>query len=774
MSIIGEAVLTVTMEMLFKKLASEVLPLFGRQEKIRGDLEDWQKKLRKIKAVLDDAEDKQMRDEKVKDWLGDLKNLAYDVEDVLDEFATEALRRNSEEEKKAIVELLLKDDLSPDHGGLSVIPITGMGGLGKTTLAQLVYNDKTVDSHFDLKVWACVSEDFDATRITKSILKSIGVQTTADDNLNLLQGKLKNELSRKKFLLILDDMWNENYGDWTILKLPFADGAPGSKIIVTTRSQTVALKMGTIPAYPLRELSNDDALLVFTQHSLGTRDFGQHQYLREIGAEIVKRCHGLPLAARALGGLLRGKYNISDWEKVLKNKIWDLTEEGNDIMRALKVSYYYLPAHLKRCFAYSSLFPKDYEFNEQEIVLLWMAEGLLPLDVNGKRMEESGNDYFKELQSRSFFQQSNMNTSRLTGLQTLCYFVVGKNNGSRLTELKYLKNLSGKLKISSLENVKDVGDAEEAELHGKGKLNELCLEWANSNDNSRDLENETSVLYMLRPHGNLKELTVKGYGGSNFPIWLGDSMFSNLILLKFENCGMCTSLPMVGQLPSLKHLFIIGITRLKSLAIHLERLKISLCPNLVSFPGGGLPRTKLTYLYLCNCEKLKALPNKLRNVTSLQQLAISNCPSIEYFPEDGFPTDLCSLEIDYLNMYKPLFESGLYSFSSVTQLSLSGEGSDVVSFPLEDTAMALPVSLTKLSVDNFPDLERLSSTIGNLTSLEILRLSDCPKLKYFPEKGLPHSLLNLQITGCPLIEERCKKNKGQYWNLIADIPYVGL
>ena len=168
-------------------------------------------------------------------------------------------------------------------------------------------------NHFDLKAWTCVSEDFDIIRVTKSILKSIASDQLVDDHdLNLLKVKLKEQLSGKNFFLILDDVWNEKYNDWTNRSRLFEAGAPGSKIVFTTRNLGVAEKMGPLPAYPLKELSNDDCLSVFSPHSLGEKDFSTHPSLKEIGEQKVKKCNGLPLVAKSLGGLLRGKYDPND------------------------------------------------------------------------------------------------------------------------------------------------------------------------------------------------------------------------------------------------------------------------------------------------------------------------------------------------------------------------------------------------------------------------------------------------------------------------------
>ncbi|GAY65137.1 hypothetical protein CUMW_238930 [Citrus unshiu] len=721
MSITGEAILTVTVEML---LALEVIQLFARQEQIEADLKKWEELLVIIKVVLDDAEEKQITKPLMKKWLGKLQNLAYDAEDMLDEFATEAFRRKlllleqadrqptatarlrygrvqerplstpslvdeeevygREKDKEVIVGLLLGDDLNSGPG-FSVIPITGMGGLGKTTLAQLVFNDAGVKKYFSFRACAYVSEDFDAVGVTKVILQAAAGSADVND-LNLLQLQLENQLKNKKFLLVLDDMWSENYDVWTNLCKPFkAVGLLGSKIIVTTRNEGVS-SMVTTPAHSLRNLLRDDCLCIFVQHSLGRTDFVAHQYLSEIGEKIVDRCNGSPLAAKTLGSLLRDKYDPKDWEDVLTSKIWDLAEDRSSIMGALRVSYHYLPSYVKRCFAYCSFLPKGYRFDERQIVLLWMAEGLLQHETYGKQMEELGRKSFQVLHSRSFFQWSKIDASRflmhdlihdlacwafgeisssmestwdgnnerrfsrnlrhlsyltsqfdgikrfeglhklpndiaelkhlryldfshtaievlpestlileywsrlkklfpdvgnlvnlrhlkdshsnlleemplrigkLTSLRTLAKFVVGKGNCYGLKELRSLMHLQEKLTISGLENVNDAEDAKEAQLNGKEKLEALSLKW----------EIQTRVFEMLKPHYGLKELKVRGYGGTKFPAWLGQSSFENLVVLRFKNCNQCTTLPSVGHLPSLKNLVIKGMAKVKSVGL---------------------------------------------------------------------------------------------------------------------------------------------------------------------------------------------------------------
>ncbi|KAL2514484.1 putative disease resistance RPP13-like protein 1 [Forsythia ovata] len=314
-----------------------------------------------------------------------------------------------EKDKEDILKKLLEVESSDSP--VSVIPIVGMGGVGKTTLAQLVYNDDRLKVEFDLMAWACVSDEFDAFRIAKIILEAVFSGSCDYTDLNMLQVKLKESLSKKRFLVVLDDVWNEKYGDWDILRRPFLAGKPGSKIIVTTRNEKVAKIMSRIPAYHLKVLSDNDALSLLAQHSLGTKTFDVQSDLREIGKSVVRRCKNLPLAVKSLGGLLRTKASPKEWEGVLNSEIW-IAEEKSEILPALKLSYHYLPPELKQCFAYCAIFPKDYEFDKSQLVYLWMAEGFLNQSQEERLMEELGNDYFDELLIRSFFQKSSADTSR--------------------------------------------------------------------------------------------------------------------------------------------------------------------------------------------------------------------------------------------------------------------------------------------------------------------------------------------------------------------------
>ncbi|KAL6311746.1 hypothetical protein AAG906_022951 [Vitis piasezkii] len=280
-----------------------------------------------------------------------------------------------DEIKEEMVNWLLSDNARGSN--IEVMSIVGMGGSGKTTLSQYLYNHATVKEHFDLKAWVCVSTEFLLINLTKAILEEIGSTPTSSDNINLLQRQLEKSVGNKKLLLVLDDVWDVKSLDWESwdrLRTPLLAAAEGSKIVVTTRSEIVAKLMGAVSTHRLGELRPEDNSSAYPQ-------------LEPIGRKIVDKCQGLPLALKALGILLYSKAQQREWEDILNSKTWH-SQSGHEILPSLRLSYLHLSPPVKRCFAYCSIFPKDYEFDKEKLILLWMAEGLLHAGQIDERMEE--------------------------------------------------------------------------------------------------------------------------------------------------------------------------------------------------------------------------------------------------------------------------------------------------------------------------------------------------------------------------------------------------
>ncbi|KAK0570860.1 hypothetical protein LWI29_007616 [Acer saccharum] len=950
-----ELFLSAFLQVLFDRLASRELLKFLRQEGLYSEIKKWGETLKMIQDVLGDAEEKQLKEMAVKTWLNDLQDLAYDIDDILDEFATEALARKLKMEqqqsskvwklipvhfscwrlgsimfnirmrskvtdvtsrfkglkklrhdlglkvttgeassnaapkrppstshpiepavygrdgdKAKILKMVLKNEPT-DHANFLVIPIVGMGGVGKTTLAREVFNDPEVES-FEIKAWVYVSEDFDVTRISKSILENITGSSCNQNDLTTVQNGLKHKVTGKKFLLVLDDIWSKDYSKWETLKSPFMAGAAGSRIIVTTRLQEVALTIKPSGFYPLDILQYEDCWLVFAMHAFENGVIPAQLNIELIHQKVIEKSKGLPLAAKTLGVLLRSK-QTEEWLKILNSKLWDLSEnDESGIPAALKLSYHHLPSHLKRCFAYCSIFPKDYEFEEEELILLWMAEGLLQESTENTQPEDSGHEYFHDLLSRSMFQQSgdnnncskfgmhdlvhdlaqwafgeislrlddvlggnnklprglekvrhfsytvdeydgqnkfaifheaeflktrirtflpivqrgvfdryitsmapfdllpklrrlrvlslrsyyiselpnsigglkhlrylNLSSTKITSLpestsllynlqilmlrdcsclaklpsnlryliklrhfdirgailikempsgmqkleslQKLSNFIVGKGVGSNLKDLKSLKKICGELCISRLENVKDDGSGDLI-LRDKEDLKDLLLEWGSDQfDESRSEIVEKNVLDILRPHENLEKLTIKCYGGTRFPSWVGDSSFSKMTVLRLKSCEKCTSLPSLVLLSLLKDLTIEGIKGLKHIGSEIygeshskpfQSLEILCFEDLPEWEIWE-PINENEYvdtfpclrkLSIVKCPKLSGkLPKQL---PSLERLVIKNCEQL-VISFSSIPL-LCKLE---LHGFKRMACNSPMDFNSLKSMSLS-------------------------------------------------------------------------------------------------------
>ncbi|XP_042429011.1 putative disease resistance protein RGA1 [Zingiber officinale] len=288
---------------------------------------------------------------------------------------------------------------------LSVLPIVGIGGAGKTTLAQYALKDKRVQDHFDLNIWVCVSDNFTVQGLTKSIIESVTLKKQ-DDNMGLepLRKLLHEHIANKKFLLVLDDVWSDNKSIWHKFCALLIIGAHGSKIIITTRDKKVSKMVSLAEPILIDGLKEGFFWQLFKKCSFGTLNPEDYPELEDIGRKIALKLKGSPLAAKTLGSVLQSDLCQQHWDTILKSDIWKVKQDEDDIMPALHLSYQYLNENLKQCFAFCSLFPKDYEFNKAELVRMWMAEGFIE-DTNTKRMEDVGSDYFLEFVYRSFFQE---------------------------------------------------------------------------------------------------------------------------------------------------------------------------------------------------------------------------------------------------------------------------------------------------------------------------------------------------------------------------------
>ncbi|XP_027184539.1 disease resistance protein RGA2-like [Coffea eugenioides] len=313
-----------------------------------------------------------------------------------------------EVEVSRVVSMLISSDYKKK---LPVISIVGMGGQGKTTLAQLVLKNENVTKHFDKKIWVCVSDDFKVERLLNEMLQSLGEKNVETTNREALVTRLQENLNGKSYLLVLDDNWNDNREKWDGMRSCLLEigGAPGSKILATTRSDEVASSMQTSGLHHLDILSDDHSWMLFEKLAFADGGARKTQDLVDIGRRILKRCGGVPLAIKVIGGLLYSKKNASEWLTIEKSEIWnESTNIANGVISVLKLSYENLPSwSVKQCFASCSIFPKDAEMEKQSLIQIWMAQGLIN-DAKGGgghlQMEDIGSEYFNVLLRSSLLQ----------------------------------------------------------------------------------------------------------------------------------------------------------------------------------------------------------------------------------------------------------------------------------------------------------------------------------------------------------------------------------
>ncbi|GER42636.1 disease resistance protein RPS2 [Striga asiatica] len=687
---VGEVFLSAFIQVLFQQLASAATMALARREKVESHFKKLSQSLSIIKAVLDDAEEKQFTEISVKLWLESLRDLAYDLDDLLDEIETHALVQDSEEQaqnckrrsrvcrfiptcssympgalvsnyrlmsrikgtnnclqdivkqrvelklvenvggscsrstgirppstslvneshvygldedKENVIDMLLGNEVC--HDDVSVIPIVGFGGIGKTTLAQIVYNDMTVKDSFHVRAWVSVTEKFDLISITKTIYDSVTGSNSESHDLDKLQVSLKDELAKSRFLIVLDDVWNEDYGMWDKLYCPFQFGLPGSRIIVTTRIASVASMVGSPrTAYHMKLLTDENCLSLLAQHA--RTSFDEVLELRDVGLGLAKKCKGLPLAAKTLGGLLRSKETKEDWEKVLSSKIWDLPEPHN-ILPVLRLSYQHLPSHLKHLFAYCSIFPKDYKFDRDELVLLWMGEGFLEQPNPTVRKEELGLEYFNELLSRSFFQRLGRSDSRFVMhdlINELAQFVAGERcyrlDEKMDTNQEY--HVPEKARHSSfLRHEHEVLQ----KFHTFYQVQGLRTFLPMPVDDRRFLRPQfylsNRILVELVPKLNsLRVLSLSWYRITELP-----SSICNLLHLRYLNLS--------GTL-------IVTLPYNLSALFHLQTLSLRNCRRLCKLPRTLGNLSNLRHLDNSNTDQLKDMPIEIGNLRNLQTL----------------------------------------------------------------------------------------------------------------------------------------------------------
>ncbi|MED6215915.1 hypothetical protein PIB30_002602 [Stylosanthes scabra] len=869
--LVGGAFLSGFINTVLDRLISADAVNFVVGKKLSSDLvERLKNSLMDAGALVDDAEIKQLDHQPVKEWLDSLRDAIYTADDLLDRVCTKAATQkgvftflpsflNSEErhmvneiervvrriedlekrkaklglqkistasfswktpstslvrgnvfgredDKKALVNML--NDNNEHH--LSVISIVGMGRVGKTTLAQWMFNNPKLMEGFDLKAWACISENFNIVETTKNIVKEISANTQDLDRFNSIQDALKKGLSEKKFFVVLDDVW-------TNASFPESNGSPT---------------------------------------------------LEGIGKRIAKKCDGLLLAVETLGCLCR-RHDAKEWEKILRSDIWGFSTNDtkyifkrfvmHDLLHDLAIflagDFYcrreelgeqkgkkVLTRHLSHLQHGSldhadsnifnsivkleslrtSLYNDDLlsmeriaskfkhlrvlSFRKLDVLpdsigelihlrylnLSWTHINRLPESLCNLHnlqtlilhectrltMLPSGMHNLENLQHldlrKTSLEEMPGKMRKLEQLHILSFFIVGKREDNGICELGGLSNLHGSLEIKKLENIVDVCEAKNARIMDKTHIDELCLEWCSGDDMVSNTQTERDILRSLQPHIGLKELNIKRYKGTIFSDWLGNCSYNNMTSLALESCKNCCMLPSLGQLPSLKSLCIQGFDQLACIGDEFYKneydhsLQIAPFPSLESLEFHDMPCWEEWYLpdseafpqlkrlQITNCPMLKGdvvnhvlmrIISSSSNVSNVRKIVIGEV-------QEGQPKDM-SLNLDRLSITgcEDVVESTFTAMININHLAwlqeiqISGCSSAV---SLKDSSL-LPKSLQKLTIFSCMKLEFLHQHQHKYGLVELKIEDSCESLTSLSLDAFPN-LKTLKICGCYNLE----------------------
>ncbi|XP_066367770.1 disease resistance protein RGA5-like [Miscanthus floridulus] len=551
-----------------------------------------------------------------------------------------------DEQKNELINLLIEDGSLSQHQ-VKVVAIVGLGGLGKTTLANQVY--ESLKDKFDCKAFVTVSRTPHMLEVLRTILLDISGQEYTGDMQHLIR-KISDFLQDKRYLIVVDDLWDSE--SWEAIQNAFIKNSCASRIIITTRKIEVAqscctLRRGHI--YKLRPLNPKNSRKLFLKRIFGLEE-GCPSDLSEVCDDILKKCDGLPLAIIAIAGLLAGKApTVDEWNKV-QCSFGHALERHSDVNRMIQIlslSYFDLPPHLRSCLLYLSLFPEDYEIRKDRLILRWIAEGFVH-EEHGFTQYEIGDRCFNELINRSLIQPVDSDYFDVICCRvhdTILEFILSKAVEENFVTLFGLANIrvdpDRKIRRLSLQDRNEVSDAI---VGSREKIIYYHV---------RAVVVFPGCLDSLPSLQKLKHLRVLDLEGckalqAHHLTHLG-RLFA-LRYLNFRNTCIDELPEEIGELQYLQTLDIRGtyIKELSSSVGRLSRLVTLLCDPFVRLPDGfGKNMQALQQLMgsISVCDQSPSFAQELRQLRNLRILEISFDDEVS----EDLMSSLCTLGMGCLN-----------------------------------------------------------------------------------------------------------------------------
>ncbi|XP_034568628.1 uncharacterized protein [Setaria viridis] len=712
-------------------------------------------------------------------------------------------------EKQEIINLLS----TGTHSDATVIvSIHGLGGIGKSTLAQLIYNDAQFKK-YDHRIWVYVSRDFSLNKIGSSIISLIPTEGGRQnrDTLEAINQCLDNLLGGKKVLIVLDDLWEEKDTELGKLRSMLQVGKKGTTIdvIVTTRKEDIARKVSTCTPYKLQPLNDYTCWEIIKRYS---RFEDQHyqERLEKIGLDIAKKCGGVALAAQTLGYMLQSK-DLSGWIEINNSDIWNESFEDNGgVLPSLKLSYERMQPQLRICFSYCAIFPKGHNISKDDLIHQWIALGFIK--------PSKGKEYTRQLLGMSFLQVSKLPKTSgdymerytmhdlvhdlatlIMGDELIVSNVASKNNKAYSQKYCRYASITKYYQATRLSNVLPskvralhFSDSVKLDLSYGAFSFAKCLCILDFSGCSgillpASIGQLKQLKYLAAPRmqndvlpefmTELSKLQYLNLNGSSHISTLPESMGKLWCLnyLGLSDCSGISKLPVsFGDLKCMMHLDMSGCSGIRELPnslgnlTNLHHLDLSECSGVKKIPESLCGLTHLQYLNLASCRYISRLPEAIGSLVNIQYLNMSCC-GVREFPESFKRLhNLLHLDLTWCYIDKGL-AGAFHGLTALQYLDMSIVRGTQLRSTLDEIGNLTNLKVLKLkcflgplpmwSIRTLTNLEHLDLSwngfeylpecIGNLKRLHTLNLEYCRKLMTLPESiGCATGLKSVLLDGC--------------------------
>ncbi|CAL4904474.1 unnamed protein product [Urochloa decumbens] len=528
-----------------------------------------------------------------------------------------------DQEKHQIISKLVETN---DLQKIKLVSVVGLGGSGKTTLAKLVFNDgNIVEKHFEPRLWVHVSQEYNVQKLVEKLFEAFADYKSEHRPLQHMINEISDKLTGKRFMLVLDDVWTESRIQWEEFMVYLKSGAPGSSVLLTTRSSNVAATVGSTDLFYLPPLSLDDSWQLFQQSFVMPTKALEFEF-EEVGKEIIKKCGGLPLAVKVIAGVLCGKERMEEWQAMRDSNLLDVEGEEHRVFACLRLSYFHLPSHLKQCFTICSMIPKGHEIDKEQLIDQWIAHDMITMVARVDCLEYIGHKCFNSLVQMSFLQDVNEFCGRVRcRMHDLVHDLVQSILGDEMSLVVPTENIFEKARAVYVATGDD-------SIFGKSLKNSMHL---------RSITVESvftaAVATTILQIKNLKYLALSRLQHEALPEAISDIWSLQALHVTFSDIS---KLPKsIGKLQKLRTLNLFQCEQLKCLPDSIgncqmiSSIDLSYCEKLIVLPNYINRNRNLRVLRL-GYTKIERVPSNVTSLGSLECLDLRRCSELVELPED--------------------------------------------------------------------------------------------------------------------------------------------